>query len=234
MDEFMGIKDGDSAARIAAFFTAMRLPLPEKGEYYRTSDEGRIVFLTAYGCAVRMTLREHSFTGTHSRCLRPLFSRAAGQFVVEINPGIDCPVRANDVCRINSLLKNEHGIHYPDPGAANYGYLPGTDYPVIVDLAFMDGKIEALSHSAQDIARLLERDPQEKLYSRTRRLFREAWPEDAPRPDAARLAAAWENCAALKAQGLLLSPWESFNYVNTTDAARNYAAKMKAAGLRAA
>jgi hypothetical protein len=209
----------------------MQLPLPTDDDAYRTTDGGRIVFLTPYGCTVRVIKKQYHFSLEHPNCLRPLFKRAAGDFMIEINPGMEMSAENRDVPNLLRRL-NAAGVQYDDCGRNNVGYVPGSNrgFPVIIDLpgASLPWAYYELKHSVAAMKKILERgDPQKDLYGDLYASFREAWPEDREKPGASLVRRNWQACLDLKRKGLLRSDWEGNTYREIGALSQSYADKLQ-------
>ncbi len=198
----------DDAASLTAFFNAMAMPVPEKGEYTATTDKGGLVFLDAPGCVLRFTLNEAFPAIVHRAVLQPVFSRNLGIFRAEIFPGVRSPVSSeDDLVRAATWLRDD-GIVFPDFKEIredNFGYLPLTDsenprgMPVALDMGAMKDK--------RTTDATMDPGPQRILYGELAAMFSQAWPDDAPLPDVKKLTKAWALCLKIKEQGALAADW---------------------------
>lgn len=229
MSEIPWVKE-ETCAAVKDFFTAMRLPVPEKNEFTETNDCGFIVFLNPYGLAVRMTLHAVAPV-THPLVLQPLLRVAAGQYRIDVTPGIECPIEYDDADDLESCL------HFDTASPHNAGYLPDTGIPVVLD----PRGIFLLSKSVERTAALLSKhnyrdrvDPQEKLYGPLKKLFNEAWPGCNEKPEPAKLQNVWNKCRDMKEGGKLVTSWlkgeifTTHNYKNAFTGSQLYAARLEA------
>lgn len=220
----------ETPAAVEDFFHALRLPVPAKNEFTLTTDKGFIVFLNPYGLAIRMTSHDIA-PAAHPLVLQPLLRTTAGQYRIDITPGIECPIKYNDAYELAECLYFDHGGNY------NGGYLPGTTIPVVID----PESIEILSGSAKKTAELLRRhnyldkaqNPQDKLYRPLKKLFNEAWPGCKGKPDHEKLQTAWDKCRQMKDEGKLVASWlkggifTEGNYKNAFTGSKLYAARLE-------
>lgn len=189
------------AGGLGEFFNNMAMPLPDSGQFTRTTDLGALVFLDAPACVLRIT-RDGEFPAIrHRRVLQPLFSRKTGPFRAEFFPGIRSPVSSEQriVEAVSELYAD--GIRFPDPQEIrddNFGELP-------------DGFVVGLDMGAMRNTRgenaTQGDNPHYRLYGALQAAFARAWPEDCTLPDHGKLAQAWALCAQMKESGLLTADW---------------------------
>lgn len=193
--------------KIRQFFESSGLPLPQKkrGHYYETSDGGLLTALPDYSCLIRLTLANRVNRSGHHRLLQPLFRVEAGDWTIDLNPGVDCPVSAKVADLATHNFKYKYGITITDGHRHNFGRLPGTDELVIIDA------IEAQVIPQNAGKHVEEPNLQENMYGRARALFREAWRKGAPHAGSTAIQKAWDEVVNLRDSGMLVASWENID-----------------------
>lgn len=214
------------------------LPVPEKGQAYITSDKGNILFISSHGCAVRITEQSHVLEKEHIHLLRPLFSRYADGYRIDVNPGLENPVPFFKALKLY-LYYRRAGLKIADPRPDNSGFIPGTRFPVVLDIDSQQITIN-FTKATDQLSANLERlkkwlgcedlglktetiDPQDYYYGDLRTRFAKAWPLNHDRPDRALMLKAWRSCREAKQDGRLISAWENYNYCGSSKKAESYA-----------
>lgn len=214
---------------IESFFDSMRLPRPSRECCYTTTDEGSIVFVNGYGCTIRLTphARRPLFDSPHF--LKPIFEKSSANIHVAIMPGVDSPVCFEDMLKIQKLLKKQENINIADGDAHidNFGYIPGTRFPVMLDVdsgyvkkAVMAEACKELWNKIAPVRDLLQKqhklrkkygfdavDPQGDKYKDLRNIIHQAWPDDAQTPDPDGVRKFWDACRIARQNGNLVETW---------------------------
>lgn len=191
--------------KIRQFFESNGLPLPQKqrGHYYLTADDGLLTALPDYACLIRLTLANRVNRSGHHRLIQPLFRLEAGDWTIDLNPGVDCPVSAKVADLATQHFEYKYGITITDGHRHNFGFLPGTKELVIIDA------IEAQVIPQNARKHVDENNIQDDMYGRARALFREAWEKGAPDPGSPAIQKAWDEVTNLRDSGMLVAAWEN-------------------------
>lgn len=219
----------DTQVKLRRYFIRMGLPIPKLSDVRYTTDRGRLCFLTDYGCTIRTTRDNRHIQKQHPHFLRPLFARQANNVRMEIYPGIVTPAPGLDVDGFRHHLNKHHDIFINgrDAHKSNFGFLPGTQFPVMLDVdrrfvaAHFDTAAIELSKSVHELWPLLPSrelnidldagDPQKQLFGDLAAEFALAWPAENDVPNPSLMAKAWASCLDAKENGLLAAPWVEFN-----------------------
>lgn len=207
VEELATMNTGDVYAPLSRFFNAIAMPVPERGQFTRTTDLGALVFLDAPGCVLRLTHNAAHPAIDHRRVLQPLLRKQAGVFRAEIFPGIRCPAGERDVIAAATELRDD-GIHFPDFQEIredNFGELPVTNerpqrFAVALDMGAMHDTRAGNEQAGAP-------DPQRALFGPLQQAFARAWPQSAALPDCGRLRDAWALCVQMKEHGILAADW---------------------------
>lgn len=200
---------------VTHFFEAMDMPMPENGEFTRTSDKGFLVFLNDAGCILRGTTRKNLRHYDAQNMLRPLFTRRYEGINISLYPGLRSPISIRDLRKLSSQLTKE-GYVFWDFKPDNGGYLPISTpkfprgIPVLID----PGGVRRFYLSIGYVRDLLRRNgylkqkqkpsPQDEAYKDLREVFTRAWPESRDLPDPHKLAETWDLCRRKTADTRLL------------------------------
>lgn len=214
----------DCTESLSAFFAAMDMPLPEKGQYTRTRDKGALIFLDGPACVMRLIDRVRFPSIDHPLVLQPLFKKDVGVFRVEICPGILNPVRDEHLFASARKLTDER-IMFPDFQEIrddNFGYLP-VEEPIAVVLD-MDAIQDCRDTPASSIPNI-----QAEIFRPLVEAFGEVWPDEAETVNRAKLRDTWKQCTAKKEEGVLIASWQRparyyGDFKNAKSGAINYAA----------
>jgi hypothetical protein len=216
--------DIDCTESLSAFFAAMGMPLPEKGQFTRTRDKGALVFLDGPACVLRLIDRVLFPSIDHPLVLQPLFKKDVGVFRVEICPGILNPVRDEHLFASARKITDD-GVLFPDFQEIrddNFGYLP-VEEPIAVVLD-MDAIQDCRSAPTSSVP-----NTQGKIFAPLVEAFKEVWPDEAESVNASALHQAWKLCAEKKQEEILIASWQRparyyGDFKNAKSGANNYAA----------
>lgn len=239
---------------IESFFHYMRLPEPNEKEIHRTTDEGLLLFLNGYGCTVRITPHDRRVSFDSPNFLKPLFSKSSAFFHVAIMPGVECPMGVFDTIHLQRMLEQDQHIRInpADAHIGNFGFVPTTRFPVMLDVdrayvkkAVLSEACARLWDNIRPVSLQLNRDkkalrrqrfdsedPQKELYEPLRSLMQEIWPDDKDTPDPDGVKEFWRACRAFREDGKLAESWkagESTNLFKRTkihEKARRYEEKL--------
>ncbi len=224
-----------STNEVEEFFEGLNLPIPQKDEFFKTSDGGTLTLLTEFACTVRITPRYHYPQMQHPRVLHPLILKSNKDFHMIVNPGLRAAKATYDREKMNRILDREGVLKFDDLHADNIGLLPPPYdyYAVLID----PDCITRINQSSEHVKRFLEGDDrQAQIFSPLRERFADAWPEECTQPDPSKIKEAWETCRQLKKDGALDASWTQRDYSNhrfhpnntgTTKAAIHYANRIK-------
>lgn len=235
MLERIKIIDPESAAAIEEFFDGMELPVPQNDEYYYDFySEKNLTFVTDHGFVIRATHKSYLLEEESPHFILPLFNRAAGDYVINIDPGYDRVETKKEASLIYLLLQEKYGLVDTDGKPENLCFVPGTKYPVIIDLdpkyvKIDEGDISSLTRDVEDVKLYLhEENPQIEIYAPLRGIINAAWPAECSAPDPEGIKKFKTMCKDFKGAGKLVTPWvnEENDYHGTTDAAYNYAQRL--------
>lgn len=238
-ENIFGIIDKGSPryTRIKSLFDGLGLPLPGAKETYG-STYGYLVFLTDFGTVLRFTGKQDAVGFNNPHFIKPLFTRDAGDMIFSIDPGLRCPVTMEESKKIYRTLREQYGLIVGDEKPHNLAFIPGTDFPVVIDLdnTFVSFSWAALRADVQEVKNMIARQsptPQDTLYAPLRQAINAAWPEENPTPDSTGIKKFFDLCREFKNAGKLLSIWDnpSNNYRNTTTCAAAYKEKLHAFGI---
>ncbi len=239
-----------TARQVESFFNNLGLPLPQETwqgkEYTKATEGGLITFLNDAACVIRLTPHFAGQAKTHPHILKPLFQRDCGLMRAEIFPGLASPISYDDLMRLRSLL-NRDDISFWDDSKANGGYLPyfslpqfPKGVPVVIDVAACNDLLAGVRWARAALRKLtgqkrteLETEAlQDELYGELREAFATAWPAGKNHSDPTALARAWNMCADMKQQGLLITNWQTErirrNYKNSKIGGMLYAKSCQA------
>ena len=225
----------DTQLKLRHFFRQLGLPLPDLQDVRYTTDKGRLLLLTDFGCTIRLMREKRSISKQHPHFIKPLFSCMANYVKMDIYPGLQTPAPGLDSMAFRDYLKTHHqiSIYGHDAHSSNFGYIPGTQFPVMLDVdrrfvaANFDEATIELTKSLQALKELLpnndvgididpDNDPHNIIYGDIIAQFDTAWSidndtPDCDTPDCKEIARAWAMCRQAKQDGLLMAPWEAFD-----------------------
>lgn len=233
---------------IESFFHHMRLPEPNEKEIHRTQDEGLLLFLNGYGCTVRITPHDRRVDFDSPNFLKPVFSKSSACFHVAIMPGVECPMGVFDTMHLQIMLKQDQhiSINPADAHIANFGFVPTTRFPVMLDVdrayvkkavlseacARLWDKIRPVSfrlnraERSSRLQRFDRQDPQEELYAPLRQIMEMAWPCDADVPDPEGVKEFWRTCLDFRQKGKLVDGWSKSKRTKFSSKALSYQDKL--------
>lgn len=245
----------EGADQVAAFFEAASLPVPENTDYFRTSEGGRLVLLTPFACTIRIMQERKRLQGDHPHALKPLFSCAAGNYHIDVNPGIITPVPHEDVKDITVALAMT-GLKMLDDSQYNYGVIPGSSpaFPVVLDLDNTHLEITSkdaipLSRSVQKVKDILDKnyalagkkapETPQNIYDPLRDTISKAFRNGSKQLDTGAMREFWKMCAEMKQSGKMVSPWDALKSdtfwnpvrIDIPKASTNYEKKLRDCGL---
>ena len=236
------ITDKQSADEIETFFGGLGLPVPERGEFYEGHDK-YLTFLTDYGILIRITPAHAVVREQNPHFMRSLFNRKAGKFEIDIDPGLQLltndSIGRGDVEKIRIYLKKKYGLKH-DWRYENLAFIPGTEYPILIDLDAKYTKISPLSllhlsHSAKEIAEYLrtgapishDEPDLQNCYDPLRIILNNGWSEYHISPANGVPEEFFRACLGFKKAGKLRSDWETHDYFTTKETALRYAEKIR-------
>mgnify|MGYP006436783071 CR=1 FL=1 len=222
---FSGIKGKASQTNIKYFFGHMGLPLPDnwQKQIFRTHDGGGLLLLGDYGCTVRMTNPDRWHDPyKNPYFLKPLFRYAADSVIIDINPGLESPVDKYTSINTTTHLRDRYNIVVEDARPDNYGVIPESNHPVLLDLdtecvqvGYYD--IKSLCNNIRNLARKLrfqhdrdineDTDHQTRFYQPLRDIMQNAWPAATDNIDYSGVRAFWQECRKWKERGFLKADW---------------------------
>lgn len=218
------------AWQVARFFQAIGLPIPKEKEYYVTNDENALVFLTIFGCTVRIVQKGYPMP-RHPLILQPIASRYTDNLRIDINPGIELGCTEDDAYSVRDLLKKD-GIILGDPHGGNVGRIPMTNKIVVIDPEQIEnqrqeqsivGRIwESIKSRHFESKDIFSGTPQDVLYAPLRNTFNAAWKSGSMFVNSEKMEQFWETAKNMKEQGMLVSAWEEADYNGTTESSRNF------------
>jgi hypothetical protein len=206
--------------QVEQFFQVIGMPVPQVEEYYITNEGGALVFLTPYGCAIRIAKKGYPMP-PHPRVLQPLASRYTDNLRIDINPGATTGYTDKMVESGLNAIFIDHGFFLDDASENNVVHLPKTDYVLALDTEKLSVKNKAKAQKFWD-GKALAKSPQTQLYAPLRTAFNAAWKPGSLIVDSEKMKQFWEAAQSAKKQGILVSAWENKNYWGTTKAAENY------------
>lgn len=252
--------DRKSAKAIRAFFSAMRLPIPAPGEFYSATSGRKLVFLTDYGLVLRFTPKRSVMHAENPHFIKSLFNMKAGNYEIDIDPGYECPVTQNEADRIYDMLEKNYGITVSDGKPHNLCRVPGTRFPIVIDLdpnltrldpgfAHIDmaaaGKLSKGISYVKMLLGLKEKNaggnlqekilapdnPQVEIYAPLREAIGKAWSSRWCAPDPEGIKNFLRLAKEFRQSGKLVAPWTTNNYWNTTATSIKYGERLMAANL---
>ncbi len=222
MPNALNISDSVSAEETAKFFENLGLPIPQKEEFYlnvRNTDR-RLVFLSDYGIVIRFTPAKSFLDIESIHRLYPLFTRLAGNYRIDIEPGIKCPVSQREASQIYHMLLRDHGILITDDTVHNFGFLPldGIRFPILIDIDEYvitgQSRPDIQDHSLGDIIQFREhlssdRNIQKELYGPLQDILNAAWPSNQEKPRFSGIREFFKMARLYRNKGALLASWEN-------------------------
>lgn len=231
----------ETSQQVIDTLAQLQLPLPDHKSLVQGS-EGVLLFVNPYGVVLRIEAYEDGYThftrfNENPWVVQPLGARRAGEALIEICPGVyPAPQDIDTRAMQKALLQT--GVDYWDQQPDNAGFIPlrtleyPQGFPVVIDRLAVD----KLSKAIEPVKKALrgwgfDKDPQEILYHDIKQRFAEAWPQDSAAPDAQKLAAFWQACAAKLQMGHLVKGWtipaegEMFKRDMAAEASRAYERK---------
>jgi len=179
--------------------------------------------------------------------LHSLFNRKAGDYRIDIDPGIECPVTGGEVRSICKMMKRNYGITMEDSKPHNMGFIPGTHprYPVFIDLdphyvKISGPAVSRLTAAVRSVKEILTgkedkaaADIQDKIYAPLKAALNEAWPANQDTADTEGIDRFFQLCREFKEAGKLVAGWEDEknSYSNTTETSRRYAQRLQNSAL---
>ena len=233
--------NSSTAHKVEDFFENLGLPVPQEtpqgNEYTQASEGGLITFLNDSACIIRLAPHSAGVSQEHPHILKPLYQRDCGKLRAELYPGVISPVNYYDLLRLERALDRDD-IRLWDNHEDNCGYLPHytlpqfrKGIPVVIDVDACE-KIKAGVRWARALLRKMTYEQKKPLPAAT------AWPAAANQSDPAALARAWDMCADMKQQGLLIANWQTDrienDYKNAVTGSTLYAARCHAYRARTA
>jgi hypothetical protein len=227
---------------IADFFNDLGLPVPLKHEFYEACNGGRnIVFLSDYGLTLQIARLDRLPSFNNKHFLQPLYQRIKGQLKMWLSPGIDSPVENDEAESFRSYMRFKQGVFIQDCNFTNVGFIPKTQprFPVLLDLdsanvILTSDMLQRLTQSVHSVRKFLPpvlggdawglEDVQQDVYGELRRAAVRAFDEE--KGDMVLRSLFFMACQDGKSDGLLMSPWDSFNYRGSRDAAENYSKRI--------
>ncbi len=127
------INDQPEALRpVLAAFDVFQLPLPLADEFVEGTS-CLLLFLNNYGLVMRFdTLRDGVPPPDHPQVLRPVWMLNQYGVRIELLPGVR-PSGDSEVAHDLSMDLEGEGVVFEDVKGENVGYLPGLDFPVVLD-----------------------------------------------------------------------------------------------------
>jgi hypothetical protein len=201
--------------KVATFFDAMNMPIPEAEEYEFSADDGFLLFLDEPACVMRGSNITICPSIQNDYILQPLLSRKiTNDFRIDIFPGVVSPIKDGDVWELKKQLR-KYSIEYFDEGPFNAGYIPVSSVkfpdgiPVVIDA----GSVRKINETTSLFQRLLMETAnknadeclvQSSAYSDLRHAFQNAWPQKQSAPDQHLLRKAWDLCVKKKGESVTL------------------------------
>ncbi|PZQ43227.1 MAG: hypothetical protein DI551_12520 [Micavibrio aeruginosavorus] len=217
-----------TAYAVEDFFGEMLLPMPQKGEFTKTWERGALVFINPAACSLRINDRAVKTPKNDPDVLQPIATRYAEDARIEINPGITCPARKQDILQTYRSLK-ERGLFFWDQKGQNCGYLPLAatqgiqTAPVVIDPEAVSKLGQSVKlgayylfikrHAENRIINMISPAvplPQadQSIYDPLRDAFRMAWDDgDQPHAIRERVVDFWQECQDMKERGLMVNGW---------------------------
>jgi len=240
MDFLKIIKSDDKSweedlALIFQAFDQLMLPVPDEGEYIHTNDEGYLTFIDFAGCAVRVTekkIHTCSFPARSDHILQPLVRFNAGNYVVDVLPGVNLPAYDMGDWDMTVWSERMEGQITPlmvlqdyrlyDTNPYNFGVLPiktaafPDGYPVLIDPDTVTDRAYHLKPLKQFFARLgikegfqpTRQTPlQARLFGDLHHAFAQACQAKNPLTASSLMQAAWKQCHRAQQEGRLIANW---------------------------
>lgn len=197
------IKQGVDPKPLANFFANIGLPLPQKGEYFITSDGGALVAVNDAAVVLRFSSRHAAFPChdvRHADVLQPIARLEMENLVIELLPGVALGQDHNDLHRLIARLEVD-GLHFSDKmtKVENMGYLP-------------DGRAVIIDRNAiTPTERYVPADAAALPFAHTRQILAHAFERACPMPFAeapqGNPKIFWDACAWMKEAGQLVAGW---------------------------
>lgn len=242
-------KDAADRDQINAMFGLLSLPEPDTEDFFKTRDGGALLCLKGYGTTIRVTETDCRVRFSSPNFLRPIFQRESKCYTVPIMPGVESPLSEEDRDAFVSMLDKDQGItiHPLDRKCHNFGMIPGTRFPVMLDVdnCWVGRKaFTRLVGACQEVRPLLPEwrdkrragysrfdntNPQDRIYNPLRRIMEAAWPEELDIPKHETVKEFWTLCRDMVAQGKLVEGWKNNHNPRLVKAAQNYAQKLAVA-----
>lgn len=235
-----------TAIAVADAFDRLGLPLPVLDET-GPGTEGWLVFINDYGLVLRIeteqrfeSRRKFDRINNDPDILQPLVTMPADRFVAELCPGVDFGW-GRDVADLRHNLAGR-GIKFWDDKTSNIGRIPvhteefPSGKPVVVDrlgVRYMRfGNLSLQAWSARMFGAKKSPDIQAEFYAPLRWAFQKAVSTGSTQD----VKAAWDIAAAFKAEGKLLSVWDTLDGRTAgkciPGCGRKYAQHMKAVNFQ--
>lgn len=213
---------------LAAVFKNLDLPTPGPESFYLSYDRGTVICIEEYGVVLRITPlgRKDGNIKNVPHFIRPLFSTVAGNYHVDLYPGLKTPVTYEEAKEINKRIKESYGVGIDDDHSGNFAFIPGTKYPVVIDIDstkvfYADKGLSLLKQGVAYARRLLnagkeldfsKKDLQRLTYYPLRGIMQAAWPECEENANPELIDVFWQACKGMKEHGQLASWLEKGQY----------------------
>ncbi|USO04252.1 MAG: hypothetical protein H6853_03005 [Rhodospirillales bacterium] len=197
-------RDRSHGTHMADFFNRMCMPLPEKWEFFETSETGLFVPLkeTALILRVRHIREDDAPYIQHFRVIKPVAHRHYGDTHIDILPGVRVPASKESTQELAQTLY-EDGIDFHDCYQKNTGVLPD-GMSIVID----SGAIKWISETGKIESAMLQLPhSQDTHFSSLTKTFNEAWPQDKKEPDLERMKKFWQTAKEMKEKGTLVASW---------------------------
>ena len=208
-----------------------QIPIPEHDQYFRSFNNGDMIFRNRHGAVVRIVEHEKHPLYDHPHMLRPLGALITGKLRIEINPGAKCPVRTEDAVAVHKAIE-QNGLATPYQkyyGGSEQGcdihkpynnvYLPAqteefpNGFPALLDF----GHVKDLNQSAKKVDKMINErvvdlitgrqlDTQDTCFYELKKAFTGAWNNNGT-VNTERMTAFWQMLEAAKSDGTLTASW---------------------------
>jgi hypothetical protein len=197
-------KQGIDPQLLVNFFANIGLPIPQKGQYFVTSDGGALVCVNDAGVLLRFSCKEserpcHNIR--HKDVIQPIEHLTHGNLVIELLPGLKLGFNHDDTHKLIANLKADR-LHYDDSPTKveNMGYLPD-GRAVILDrnaVVPMEGYVD-------------NGDPSDLPLAHVRQVLHKQFTAEIPDPfhdtPQGNAMKFWELCKKIKQSGQLVCGW---------------------------
>ncbi len=201
-------KQGIEDKTILHLFSNLGLPLPQKGEYFTTSDGGALVAINEAGVLLRLgsrTAENPCHDIKHEAVIQPIVQLDHGNLHAEILPGLKLGSNYDDVHQLVERLKTDK-LYFDDrmTKVENVGYLP-------------DGRAVILDRNAMKPMPGYAEQPELQLpLSQLRHMLSREFKTSCPEPfgevPQGNPAVFWQACAKMKEAGQLVCGWLDKKY----------------------